>query len=275
MTPAMVQALDYIQAMEASLDDENGLEELLPGNSRVGQPISHEQTICLAARLREIGGIQEDGSPRDRPTYSLDQLLRGSRVFVEPPKPKVEPASISPYLSSGYKALMACLRQEEESRAYERMINPVRPAETFSQRFPNSHHAHLFPTSREDIGDSDKVSYDDINRQMALIINIIISIVACSVAIWLAARHWSTPSRLGLSMGGSGIIGIAEVIVYAGYLRRIQDAKAQAKKEVEVKEIIETWVVGGRQEKEQEEAIPIDVSHSPIESGVRKRKKEG
>jgi len=142
---------------------------------------------------------------------------------------------------------MARLRREEEDRAYEQMINPRLPAETFSQRFPR-HKAHLFPTSQEDIGEEDEISYADINRQMALIINILVSIVACSVAIWLAARHWSTPSRLGLSMGGSGAVAVAEAVVYAGYIRRLKEARDQGKKEVEIKEVVKTWVIGGEKE---------------------------
>ena len=140
---------------------------------------------------------------------------------------------------------MARLRREEEERIYERMISPPLPIETFTQRFPDSAHNNLFNTSRTDAVEDDDISYADINRQMALIINILISIVACSVALWLAARHWSTPSRLGLSMGGSGMIGIAEVVIYAGYLRRLKEAREKGKKEVELKEIVKTWVIGG------------------------------
>ena len=140
---------------------------------------------------------------------------------------------------------MARLRREEEDRIYERMTNPPLPKETFSQRSPIPAHNNLFPPSQMDVGEDDEISFADINRQMALIINIIISIVACSVALWLAARHWSTPSRLGLSMGGSGMIGIAEVVVYAGYLRRLKEAREKGKKEVELKEIVKTWVIGG------------------------------
>ena len=140
---------------------------------------------------------------------------------------------------------MARLRREEEDRIYERMTSPPFPTETFTQRFPNSAHNNLFNTSQTDAVEDDEISYADINRQMALIINILISIVACSVALWLAARHWSTPSRLGLSMGGSGMIGIAEVVIYAGYLRRLKEAREKGKKEVELKEIVKTWVIGG------------------------------
>ena len=167
---------------------------------------------------------------------------------------------------------MARLRRQEEDRAYERMINPPLPTETFSQRFPNASHAALFPATQADIGEDDEVSYADINRQMTLIINIMISIVACSVAIWLAARHWSTPSRLGLSMGGSGMIGVAEVVVYAGYLRRIKEAREKGKKDTEFKEIIKTWVIS-REDKQadRDEAILIKSKVSK-DDDLRKRK---
>ena len=141
---------------------------------------------------------------------------------------------------------MARLRREEEARSYERMTNPPLPVQSFAQRFPNSSHSKLFDggrISKEE--EDDEVTYADINRQIALILNILISIVACSVALWIAARHWTTPKRLGLSMGGSGMIGVAEVVVYAGYLRRIKEAKEKGKKHIEVKEIIKTWVIGG------------------------------
>lgn len=137
---------------------------------------------------------------------------------------------------------MARLREEEETRAYERMMNPPPQWETFSQRFPNASHAPLFPDVS--IPEEDEVTYADINRQMALIINVLVSIIACSVAIWMAASHWSTPTRLGLSMGGSGVVGIAEVVVYAGYIRRVKEAKEKEKKKPEVKEIVQTWVIG-------------------------------
>lgn len=167
---------------------------------------------------------------------------------------------------------MARLRREEEDRAYERMINPPPPTETFSQRFPNSSHAALFPAAQADIDEDDEVSYADINRQMTLIINILISIVACSVAIWLAARHWSTPTRLGLSMGGSGMIGIAEVVVYAGYLRRIKEAREKGRKNVEIKEIIKTWVISGKHEKAGRDGAILVNSKASKDDELRRRK---
>lgn len=151
---------------------------------------------------------------------------------------------------------MARLRREEEARNYERMINPALPMQSFAQRFPNSTHTNLFESNQRAVTEEDdEITYADINRQMALIINILVSIVACSVAIWMASGHWSTPRRLGLSMGGSSMVGVAEVVVYAGYLRRIKEAKEKGKKHIEIKEVIKTWVIGGEDEKSKEDSV--------------------
>ena len=162
---------------------------------------------------------------------------------------------------------MSRLREEEEARAYERMMNPLPPPETFSQHFPGSSVAQVFPAATAIKEEEDEITYAEINRQIALIINVLVSIVACSVAIWMAARHWSTPSRLGLSMGGSGVVGLAEVVVYAGYLRRVKEAKAREKKKPEIKEVIGTWVISSGQEKSagaETKLVTTDSEPSPL-----------
>lgn len=167
---------------------------------------------------------------------------------------------------------MARLRREEEARAYERMINPPPPVESFSDRFPLTSNAKLFPSATRTDTDDDEITYADINRQMALIINILVSIVACSVAIWMASSHWSTPKRLGLSMGGSGMIGIGEVVVYAGYIRRLKEAREKEKKQVELKEVMDTWVIGGDEETDSQEKVKTIISKTPNDKELRKRR---
>ncbi len=158
---------------------------------------------------------------------------------------------------------MARLRHEEEARVYERMINPPQPTEAFEQRFPRSSTSKLFSDAQAQVAEDDEMTYADINRQMTLIINILVSIVACSVALWLVASSWSVPSRLALSMGGSVLIALAEAVVYAGYLRRVKDAREQGKKQVEVKEIIKTWVIGSDREK----SVQLIEATAPVPAG--------
>ena len=50
--------------------------------------------------------------------------------------------------------------------------------------------------------------------------------------------------QLALSMGGSMLVGIAEVVVYSGYIRRVGEAKGKERAMKVVKEVVNTWVVG-------------------------------
>lgn len=157
---------------------------------------------------------------------------------------------------------MQRLRHEEEQRQYEQMINPPPPKETFSSRFPGA--ASSFGPARiATNSEEDEVTYADINRQMALIINVLVSIIACSVAIWIAARRWEVHTRLALSMFGSGLVAFAEVAIYLGYIRRIKDAREKERGKVERKEVVETWVF---------EAKKDDVSERRDGEGIRFRK---
>jgi hypothetical protein len=141
---------------------------------------------------------------------------------------------------------MQRLRQQEEQREYERMINPIPEKESFGQRFPNAAGASFNPNTyhgQTGVDDIDEVTYQDVDRQVALIINVLVSIIACAVALWIVARHWSVPSRMALSMGGSLTVAAAEVAIYMGYIRRIEEAKGKEIKMTEKKEVSETWVI--------------------------------
>lgn len=171
---------------------------------------------------------------------------------------------------------MARLRREEEERSYERMTNPAPPMETFAQRFPMSSAAHAFSAYQEPEPE-DEVTYAEINRQVALIFNVLISIVACAGAIWVAARWWSTPARFALSMSGSLLVGVAEVVVYGGYIRRVSEAKGKEKRVQEVKEVMRTWVVGGGREEEAgdeaEKLVLIERKQDRDDVKAQRRKK--
>lgn len=145
---------------------------------------------------------------------------------------------------------MARLRAEEERREYDRLLNPP-SQENFTQSFSaskNPFKVATTPTYHDDYAE-DEVTYQDVDRQLTLILNILVSIIACSVGIWVIARYWDTPARLFISMGGGGLVGVAEVVIYLGYLRRIKEAKIKEKKIVEKKEVLDSWVIEGKGKK--------------------------
>lgn len=176
---------------------------------------------------------------------------------------------------------MARLRREEEERSYERMIRKVPERETFSQRYPHSNLAHSFaevnrPTNPDDIGDSD-FEFGDAQKQVTLILNFVVSIIGSGAAIWLAARWWSTSSRIFLSLGGALVVAIAEVAVYSAFTWRMAEGEKKEASKKESREVMQTWVVDGEKEQsEKEELIPIQVDKeraADSDAAIRRRAK--
>ncbi|VBB81933.1 Putative protein of unknown function [Podospora comata] len=261
MTPSIVEALQIWDNLGYPSKDKLQAGKDDPGldDAAVGKPILHSQIIELWLILRDAGHEE----------HTLENMLKGAWVYVPPPPPKPEP-------SNEYKALMARLRREEEQRAYERMTNPLPPTETFAQRFPAANMARSFAavnrvTVDKDLGDDD-VTYNDVHRQLMLILNFMVSILGVAGTLWVLARWWSTPARLFLTLGGSLLVGIAEIAVYSGYIWHLGEAKKQDKKFKEVKQIVQTWAVGVD---EKEEATLIgDKSSSDETTDLRRRKKD-
>ncbi|KAK7968920.1 hypothetical protein PG996_002638 [Apiospora saccharicola] len=256
MTSSIVEALQAVHGSEGApaIDDSKSDEasdkattEPSLADPATGKPIPHGQIIDLWKQLKTLGHLK----------YSLEDLLRGATVYIPPPPPKPEP-------TPQYKALMERLRRDEEERSYERMLKngPIR--ETFAQRFPNAPPLSLVESfaaanrvqRKSDLGE-ETISQEEIQQQITLIINFLISIAGCAAALWIAARWWSTPARLFLALGGSIVVAIAEVAVYNAYQWRMAqgDKKQQAKKEV--RSIVKTWIVGEEEEKHKEGYEPV------------------
>ena len=95
-TPAMVDAITTYRQRERKKDE----QYLLPAepdlsDAKIGKPISHEQVTTISKILGEISR-ENLNSSNSLPLYHLDDLLRGSRIYFEPPKPKAEPVSLFP-----------------------------------------------------------------------------------------------------------------------------------------------------------------------------------
>lgn len=268
-----------------STDVTNGdpsLADPTPGN-----PISHGQIIATWRQLRAQGHDQ----------YTLEGLLRGATVYVPPPPPKPEPVcSVTPiaggFLSSQrtqliprthlqteeYKALMARLRREEEERSYERMLNAAPTRESFAQRFPNAPPMGLAdsfaeankPYRRSDMGD-DEISHAEIQKQVTLIVNFLVSIAGCAAAIWIAAQWWPTPARLFLALGGCLVVAVAEVAVYYAYNWRMAEGDRKQEMKQEVRQIVKTWVVGEEPKEGYEPTLIEPKEDDATETQLRKR----
>ncbi|KAF2267386.1 hypothetical protein CC78DRAFT_76312 [Lojkania enalia] len=274
MTPAIVRAI--AKAREVSEEELSKLQlpaEPSLAEPNTGNPISHSQLIDISKLLKkhvdETGAADAENGPL---LYTLDSLLKGSDIYITPPPPKKEPLVVyaDQPQTPEYKALMERLRREEEARAYERMLHPVPAIQTFAQRFPTTPHAHFNSIGGGVVEEDDDVNYNEVHRQIILIINVLITIIACSAFIWVAARHWSIPRRLGLSMSGSGAIAVAEVVIYRGYVRRVKEAKLKERKKPEIKKIVESWVIDRATDKKG--VATSSGSREGVDESIRYRK---
>lgn len=180
---------------------------------------------------------------------------------------------------------MKRLRHEAEERTYQRMATNQAPS--FAQQYPTTSLAHAFadihrPSNKLDEGE-DTVAMDDAHRQVMLVLNFLLTILGCAGTLWVLARWWSTPARLFLTLGGSVVVGVAEVGVYQAYLWHLSQAKMKEGNVKETKVVVETWVVGRETEKEAGNVDGRDEKEEPLRStgldgqdgagdGVRHRK---
>lgn len=87
ITPAIKAALHEVDRLHLegfSKDQFSG--QTLPPNSAVGNPIGHDEVIAIS-KLLKTHHKKEGTKPVP---FRLEDLLRGSKIFLEPPKPTAE-----------------------------------------------------------------------------------------------------------------------------------------------------------------------------------------
>ncbi|KAI9653293.1 MAG: hypothetical protein M1831_006128 [Alyxoria varia] len=194
------------------------------------KPIAYGQIIDIS---RYLEANVEDSRKRE---FALDELLRGSEVYdASRSDLKTEPRS-------EYHDLMARLRRNEEAQEYDRMFSRSNGSSRWSSALNSNVSTNALKPPEHDENE-EEMTYTDVNRQVTLIINVLVTIIACGIAVWLVAYHWSTPKRLALSMSSSIVVGVAEVAIYIGYLRRLGTAKVKERKKKEKRFIMDTWIL--------------------------------
>ncbi|KAI8628114.1 endoplasmic reticulum-based factor for assembly of V-ATPase-domain-containing protein [Xylariaceae sp. FL1651] len=233
------------------------LEELFFQDPTVGKPISHGQVIDIWKILKAKGSAG----------FKLEDMLRGTTIYMPPPPPKPEP-------TDEYKALMSRLRHEEEERLYERMLQKAPTRETFAERFPLAPMAHSFaevnkPSTASDLG-IDDIEFGDVQKQLTLIVNFLVSVFGCGITLWKAAQWWPVTTRLFLSLGGAIVVAITEVAVYSAYTWRMSEGEKKNAKIKDAREIVKTWVVGKEDAKTSLQK-PMLLVKPELETNLRRR----
>lgn len=96
ITPTIVSALERLP--------ESSREQLGLPAPQLNEPISHDQLITLSRKLSscsfEDKGTSQTDAEDQTPSYTLNDLVRGTSVYIPPPAPKPEPVYTAPFLSN-------------------------------------------------------------------------------------------------------------------------------------------------------------------------------
>lgn len=95
-TPAIFRAVEYLDSRGELSDLGVGSPDRSRNITNNALPISHETVIRISQRIQELSLTSTPDEMLALPRYHLDDLLRGSRIYIEPPKPKAEPVSPLP-----------------------------------------------------------------------------------------------------------------------------------------------------------------------------------
>ncbi|EAW11560.1 TMEM199/VMA12 family protein [Aspergillus clavatus NRRL 1] len=259
----------------------------LPTSLVADTPISHDQLVRLSRYLYTNALT----SPQEA---SLNSLLRGTRIYVPPPPKKPEP-------SPEYLALKARLLAAAEADAYHRMTtsapSPQGPSPIFSSSTPTLSSIHDSSSAAAGGGEDPLTP--------SLVLNIFLSVLITGFSVYWALTSFRTPDLLVSSVSsvwrsGSGsssartagvsepvkvlvslltalVVGVAEVLIYAIYLQKVERARAREARIKERKEVIGRDEVQRRNDGQDVQMVGGDKEEiwgRGANGGVRRRVRE-
>jgi hypothetical protein len=189
----------------AAIEVYNTLPSVTPINSPTAS-LSHHDIYAISRAL-----LSHDPPNRN---YTLTVLLRGTSVYTPPPPPAAEK-------SPEYIALMARLRKQQEEAEYRALTSSA-------------------PVEEEE----EDMTWKETKNQISVVFNIILSVFAASAAVWKVASGWGVPQRLAAAFVSGLVVAVAEVVLFVGYLRRLEEARKREGREKEKKGVVGVWEVG-------------------------------
>lgn len=158
------------------------------------------------------------------PTVTLLELIRQSKLYI--PNRNI---SITKPKTKEYLELMEKLRLQEKEKEYKQLVQPQAQFDTLYE--PTVEHITPAQMNKE------------LKNYITTIVNILISVASVVYAIWYwTDTSWNLPDsyRVLLCLFFGLLILVAEVVVYLGYLNKIEDARKAERQKKEIKKVIKT-----------------------------------
>lgn len=184
---------------------------------------------------------------------SLLQCLADSvPVFTSYEKIREKESKKSPE----YIALMDRLRAEASEREYRALLAERRGG--ISDRAGTIDAVGKYAFLEEDSrGNNDNNNNNNNNgrvakavkQQLATVANVAVTVFSVAYAVWRWAERLNkadTGTRALLSIAAALLVLVAEVVIFGGYVRRVEDARQRERVTPERKAVVDTVVIGGR-----------------------------
>lgn len=141
-----------------------------------------------------------------------------------------------------YTRLMERLRAEQQERQYQSYLAKEDDDRSVIDSIGQYRH-------QEKVLGNGSIA-KEVNYQLTTIVNILITTCSSGYAVW----YWSGSSAGGLNYGlrmllsllAAAVVLLAEVVIFGGYLRRVDEARDRESKKVETREIVESVVFTGK-----------------------------
>ncbi|CAK9436821.1 uncharacterized protein LODBEIA_P13430 [Lodderomyces beijingensis] len=159
------------------------------------------------------------------PTPSLLGLIRKSKLVI----PRYE-TSERPKTKE-FVRQMERLRVEAREQEYKRLVNKT---PEFGTLYENTDQEYISPAK----------AHKELKNQLTTIVNIGVSVGSVSYAIWYwTGSSWGLKEsyRALLTIFFGLLILVAEVVVYMGYINKIEEAKAKEHSKREVKKVLRSF----------------------------------
>ncbi|KAF7585575.1 hypothetical protein BBP40_010634, partial [Aspergillus hancockii] len=193
----------------------------LPRDPSLNTPITHDQLI----RLSRYFLTANTNVPKEDTTLNI--LLKGTNLYIPPPPAKPTP-------TPEYLALKARLQAAYEKDTYNAMTNTTpanQPSPIFASSTPTLSALH------DSNGNPDTDTEGD-TLTPSLVLNIFLSVVITGFSVYWALTSFPAPElirrggngvseavRVLVSFGAAVAVGVAEVVIYAIYLGKVERAR--------------------------------------------------
>ncbi|KAG7660718.1 VPH2 [[Candida] subhashii] len=164
-----------------------------------------------------------------KPTSTLLELIKLTKLHI--PNKNIS----TQVKTKEYLKLMQKLRLQAQEEEYNKLINPTSEYSTLYDNSKIDPSSDLTPAQ----------FHKEVKNQITTIVNILISVASVAYAVWYwTGSSWGLQDsyRVLMSLFFGILVLVAEVVVYLGYLNKVEDARIRERNKKEVKNVVRTVV---------------------------------